>query len=334
MRGSRIMVALLGAFALLTGGAAGGMAGGIAGGIAGGTPAEAAAPAPRPGLDGNGSLMEGRVFHDASGLVTVGVYELKGGSPQSIWTEAKVRVPDPDMIVIGGGATGTNWPEGAYLTASYPDWDKKAWVVSSKDHINRNEHILTAYAIGLKIRGISAYDLANMVKISPSSNVYGQYPSAEIGVGSNDYALVGGGFRIDWQGWGNMATASYPNPQSGYNSWVASSKDHLHVSPASITSYAIGLPRWLPQIGRSLQARTTTAASFESNKPGVDIDVEDGFALTGGGGLVERHNGAGNLIWKMAPRIHPNPGFDVASKEHNQPDTATIRAYALGIRIV
>ncbi|WP_424887554.1 hypothetical protein [Streptomyces sp. XH2] len=329
MRGSRIMVVLLGACALLTGG--------ITGGIAGGIPAEAATPAPRPGpapgLDGNGVLIENRLFHDASGLVTVGVYELDGASAQSIWTEAKVRVPDPDMIVIGGGAIGTDWPEGAYLTASYPDWDKRAWVVSTKDHINRNEHIVKAYAIGLKIQGISAYDLANMAKISPSDNVYGQYPSAEIGVGSNDYALVGGGFRIDWKGWGNMATASYPNPGSNYTTWKASSKDHLHESPASIKSYAIGLPRWLPQIGRSLESRVTTAPSFESRKPGIGVDVQDGFALTGGGAFVEKHTGAGNLIWKMEPRIHPNPGFDVASKEHNQVDTATIRAFALGIRI-
>jgi hypothetical protein len=51
------------------------------------------------------------------------------------------------------------------------------------------------------------------------------------------WALSGGGAFDNWNGAGNMLTASYP---SGI-SWIGSGKDHIESSPAAITAYVIGL---------------------------------------------------------------------------------------------
>src|SRR5690349_23406426 len=90
-------------------------------------------------------------FHDVSGRVTVAVFHHHGNPPQGHWNEEETLVGDPDMIAIGGGGMGKDFPSGNMLTASHPNGDMSGWVVSSKDHEISDPVELDTYVIGLKI---------------------------------------------------------------------------------------------------------------------------------------------------------------------------------------
>jgi hypothetical protein len=56
----------------------------------------------------------------------------------------------PEGYVLAGGGAQANWKgAGSLLTASYPD-GSTGWVAKSKDHVDKEEATVTAYAIGIK----------------------------------------------------------------------------------------------------------------------------------------------------------------------------------------
>lgn len=103
-------------------------------------------------------------FQDRSGLVTVGVFRSTGAPAQHHFDEA-ANVAE-DMVAIGGGAVGAEFPSGGLLTASYPNQDLSAWLASSKDHMVAQVHVLTTYAIGLSIFGMSRARLLDAIHVS------------------------------------------------------------------------------------------------------------------------------------------------------------------------
>jgi hypothetical protein len=282
------------------------------------------APAPAEAAGAMGTPLG--VFQDSSGRVTVTVFTHTGTPAQAHWTNETINVPDPDMIAIGGGGTASEQPVGALLTASYPTADLSGWVVSSKDHLQSSPHELVTYVIGLKIAGMSRAELAASVYVGSATN-YGPHPEAEAGVPSNTYVLVGGGFKIDWSGAGNLATASFPSSAS---SWKARSKDHGVSSPATLQTYAIGLRRSLP-VG-TVTAAVASAFGSQAAHPTATAVVPDGYALTGGGADVH-WQGAGNLLWRLEPTRTSTQYFIGAAKDHIYSDPSTIDVYALGIRL-
>lgn len=265
-------------------------------------------------------------FHDASGLVTVGVFRKKSPSAEQHHFDVGADVPD-DMVAIGGGGLAAELPEGALLTASYPNDGLSAWLVSSKDHLNPNPHYLTAYAIGLKIKGMSRDQLINAIHIDTEESGRGQH--LETSANADDgFLLVSGGFRIDWSGAGNLATASFPSTD---RSWTARSKDHGEVSPANLRVYAISLRENLP-VGQ-VQVAIESRESGVSPHPASVADVRDGFALVGGGAEAHWHT-QGSLLWRLEPATTTsNQEFGASSKDHKYPDPGSITSYALGIQI-
>lgn len=137
-------------------------------------------------------------FQDASGLVTVSVFERRGGTSQQHWHDFRIDV-GPDMVAIGGGGEAARLPEGALLTASYPDDDLRAWLVSSKDHMKPNHHQLTGYAIGLKIEGMSRDALLDKIHVSRNESSVAQHPEASASL-PDGYKLISGGFKVNWTG--------------------------------------------------------------------------------------------------------------------------------------
>jgi hypothetical protein len=266
-------------------------------------------------------------FQDASGKVTVAVFSHKGSPAQAHWINEEVLVADEEMIAIGGGGTATDSPQGALLTASYPNDDLSGWIVSSKDHEVSNPHELITYVIGMKIAGMSKQQLLHLVSVTRSDSGEAPHPEAETGVSSEKFVLVGGGFRVDWRGAGNLGTASFPSTEF---SWKARSKDHDISDPSNLRVFAIGIRRDLP-VGQVIGA-ISMAGSSQAPHPAAVATVEEGFALTGGGAEVH-FNGAGNLLWKLEPATSRDPSFSAASKDHVDSDPSTITAYALGIRI-
>jgi hypothetical protein len=265
-------------------------------------------------------------FHDASGSVTVSVFNHIGNPPQQHWIEEEITVGDGDMIAIGGGGTASETP-GALLTASHPNDDLTGWVVSSKDHEVPDPHPLVTYVIGLKIAGMTREELRSAIFVSVADSGVAPHPEAETGVPNDSFVMIGGGFRVDWHGAGNLATASFPSTEF---SWKARSKDHDISDPANLRVYAMCLRRILK--GRTVVVSIERSDSGQAPHPAAIVNVAQGFALTGGG--AEVHTGEpGNLLWKLEPSTNNSPTFAAASKDHMHPSPATITAYALGIRL-
>src|SRR3954447_10336695 len=114
-------------------------------------------------------------FHDASGRITVSVFNHIGSPPQEHWIEEEILVGDGDMIAIGGGGTASENP-GALLTASHPNDDLSGWVISSKDHEVPDAHQLITYVIGLKIAGMTKAQLRDSIFLSVADSGVAPHP--------------------------------------------------------------------------------------------------------------------------------------------------------------
>ena len=268
-----------------------------------------------------------KIFEMVAGKVTIAVFERYSDSALSTNTDFAVTVP-ADYVVIGGGGEGKESPQGNLLTASYPNSGLTAWLVSSKDHINSDPVRLRAWAIGLKVTGLTAAQVRSYVNVTAASSANVQHPdvSATLPAG---YALIGGGFKVNWSGAGNLGTASAP---SGITGWRVRSKDHNVVSPATATAYAIGFPTTIPGIG-TFATTVNSSLSTVAAHPTVTATLTDGYALTGCGAFVN-WTGGGNLLWKIKP-LSPTLGIaacNVASKDHIVSAPASISGYAIGMR--
>lgn len=266
---------------------------------------------------------------DSSGRITVAVFERIAGTPLQHFTDFAVNVPE-QFVVIGGGVEGSRIPNGHLITASYPNSDLSAWLVSTKDHYYRypDPVAIKAWAIGLKIAGLTRQQLISMMAVSVASSGYDSHPDISSGVPEN-YVLLSGGIKVNYAEPGNIATASYP--ETSYT-WRASSKDHIQPSPASTQVYAIGLRQSIPGIG-SIAVTTIATDSTYTRHPASTANMTPGYALTGCGARVDG-TGAGNLLWKTKPVTTGNQyGCEASSKDHHVSSPATIRTYATGITL-
>jgi len=75
------------------------------------------------------------------------------------------------------------------------------------------------------------------VQLFTATSLLAQHPLVRVSV-PPAYKIIGGGALDSWSGAGNLLTASYPESA---NSWVASGKDHLTASPATITAFALAI---------------------------------------------------------------------------------------------
>jgi hypothetical protein len=266
---------------------------------------------------------------DSSGKITVAVFERIAGTPQQHFTDFAVNVPE-QFVVIGGGVEGSRVPNGHLITASYPNSDLSAWLVSTKDHYYRypDPVAIKAWAIGLKIAGLTRQQLISMMAVSVASSGYDSQPDISSGVSEN-YVLLSGGIKVNYTEPGNIATATYP--ETAYT-WRARSKDHILSSPASTQVYAIGLKQSIPGIG-SIAVTTIATDSTYTNHPASMANMTPGYALTGCGARVDWTE-PGNLLWKIKPATTGNQyGCEASSKDHHYASPATIRTYATGITL-
>ena len=264
---------------------------------------------------------------DASGKVSIATFQRMAPAAQAIFTDFAVAVPQ-DYVVIGGGVEGTDSPQGHLLTASYPNGDLSSWMVSTKDHQVSNPMQITAWAIGLKINGLTRDQVRANVLVNTSTGPSVEFPDVAVGVPS-DYASIGGGFKVNWTGAGNIATASYPDSTQ---TWRGKSKDHGILSPAPAQVYSIGIKRSIAGVG-NIVTNIATGDSTYAAHPSSTAILPSGYALSGCGAFVN-WSGAGNLLWKIKP-VNPSTqhGCEAASKDHVYSSPATIRTYAIGIAV-
>jgi hypothetical protein len=261
---------------------------------------------------------------DSSGKVTVAVFERTALTARSRFDDFSVAVPS-DYVVIGGGAEGLELPVGHLLTASYPSDDLTEWRISTKDHVIGAPAKPKAWAIGLKLAGLTRQQVRdNIVMTSVSAS-----PAHLQNLGTNmafDAALISGGFKVTWTGAGSLGVASYPDGQL----WHGASKDHQIGDPSALSVIAIGIRRNIPGFG-TLSTSVRQATSTVASHPSASVAVQEGYALAGCGARVN-WSGAGNLLWKIKPLGLPTQrSCEVASKDHNAASPATIDAFAVGL---
>lgn len=273
---------------------------------------------------------EGRIVDthgDDSGKLIVAYFERMATVAASHHDDFEVEIP-AEYVVIGGGAEGKDSPVGNLLTASYPRADLGAWVVSTKDHLQSDPVKVRAWAIGLKIVGLTPDQVRSSLIVSMYRSAPANHPDATAQLPAG-YVLAGGGFKVNWSAPGNLATRSMP---VGANGWRVSSKDHLVGSPATIEAYAIGLRDSIPGVGSIVSAIGSSQSTLAAH-PVASAAPAPGYATTGCGATVT-WSGAGNLLWKLRPATAASgPRFCVAaSKDQLASSPATITAYAIGLR--
>ena len=170
------------------------------------------------------------------------------------------------------------------FTASFPSDDYKSWNIHSRDHQDADNVVLTGYAIGKKIPGLSKVELVENLHIFKDLGPSEHHPDRSCFVDSEFSMLVGGGFEIIDQP--NLATGSFPDSNI---SWRANSKDHDIDCLSPIRVLAIGIRPTIIRgddsifgdvitINHSFEQRIGEAFAESTVRP------LPGMALCGGGG--------------------------------------------------
>jgi len=277
---------------------------------------------------GNGNDVN-KIFEqtDASGKITIAVFERFAQTASGHNTDFTVTVPN-DYVVLGGGGEGKESPQGNLITASYPNAGLTAWLVSTKDHINADPaQVRAAHRVVLPGR-LTPAQVRNYVSVNTATSAFASHPDVTATVPAG-FVLAGGGIKVNWSGAGNLATASAP---SGANGWRARSKDHYTASPATATAYAIGINGSIPGVG-IITNIVNGGTSGVAAHPAFTQTLTSGYALSGCGAFV-KWTGNGNLLWKLRP-TSPAAGqaaCSAASKDHLLPAPASISSYSIGLR--
>jgi hypothetical protein len=153
------------------------------------------------------------------------------------------------------------------------------------------------------------------------------HPRVVAGSNQKGLKLIGGGAIVDYgNGAGTLLTGSYPEG----NSWVASAKDHLISCPGKVTAYAIYLydPYDLWDV-KMVSAKTQT----RSNRPTATAKLPAGYALTGGGALVD-WGGPGIMLTACCPEESNGvyTGWTAKGKDHLEGDSGNATAWVFGIK--
>ena len=150
-------------------------------------------------------------------------------------------------------------------------------------------------------------------------------PTVTVSVPSG-YKVIGGGAKVNWQGYGNLLTASYP---SSATSWTAAGKSAVESSPATITAYAVAI--YDPN--DDWEVSITESTSQQAAHPYAAVAPTAGYTMTGGGAKAN-FSGAGSFLTASYPHFETTSGFYwyVNAKDHVHSDPATVTAYAIGIK--
>jgi len=295
---------------------------------------------------------------DQSGLLMTGIWSSRTQNPLRVQKNS-VYVPR-DLVLVGGGALGSDYPSCALISKMYPtgDLEKREWRVETQDALVAQPHDNETYAIGMKIEGMSVTTLRQLVAWSSGSSGTAAHPTSQVVPPAGFEAVLGGGAYTfaPYPYTGQFLTASSAIPSiygfcwrgvcgesSGSTGWWAASKDHGISAPGSVTSYVSSMPTsiqvWTPTLGtHTFQVQTfgRGVTSGVAAHPGIVVAGRSGeFALTGAGASVdwESYGYYGNLLWKVMPRADI-AGVEVSSKDHAWSSPATITGYVLGVKLV
>ena len=251
----------------------------------------------------------------------------------------EISVPS-DYVVVGGGLdAGFNKK---YIYASYPKPDLSAWIISAKDQVYANYDSVTGYAIGMKVTGLTAAQLKSHITINQQNS--GQYPYPNQYRGGAAFAeAIGGGFDINWTGWGILAYRSFPE-SSG---WRSTGKVAGNYEFGDLTNYTISINGlYISQIGGSFKRFINQNESAPGQHIQSTAPVTGSTKLVGCGARVTWNrptcagcadiDGPGHNLWKIKPTVSGTTptGCEAGSKDLLYADgDETIISYAMGLSI-
>jgi len=269
-------------------------------------------------------------FTDWSGKVSVVLVSTDFGPGDLV--QGSVTVPD-DYVLVGGGAYNYQGEPGSFLTASYPSSDLKTWYIESKGRPGVTPYYLACYAIGLKIEGLSSADLRNYIRLTSATSGVAAHPSATASLTGTGYTLIGGGAKVNWSGAGNFLTDSHPAGTD--NAWYVESKDHITSAPASITAYAIGIMKNIPNFGTldiGSDVATLVPQCLSVNEGSIAVTIPQGWVLTCPGGAA-KYRQSGRMIIGMYPTINfSNSKANLYTGSSQQWDCGESTVYAMRIQ--
>jgi hypothetical protein len=173
---------------------------------------------------------------------------------------------------------------------------------------------------------IEEYEVGDLhVEIHAFTSDFAQHPGVRIQTPTN-HRVLGGGALVNWHGAGNLLTSIYPD---GDRVWVATSKDHRIVSPATVTGYCIcARMRDGSMISRD-DYIIVGENSVPAQHPSTEVVLPDGFILVGGGARAN-WTGVGSLLYAS----HPGGGnsWVASAKDHIQREVTTVTAFAIGLK--
>jgi hypothetical protein len=295
---------------------------------------------------------------DESGLLMTGIWSSKTTGAQRVQSNT-IGVPK-DLVLVGGGALGTNYPSGALISKMSPtgDLEKREWRVQTQDAIYPQPHNNEAFAIGMKIEGLYVVELRNLVAWNFGGSNFAAHPTAQVTPIASYPAILGGGAEAFAQAYpqtGQFLTASSAIPafygfcwmgrcaeSAGATGFFAESKDHGVSAPGYVGVWVSSMPQTIQVYTaagpRNFRVETfgRGVASSVAAHPSIVVAGRSGeFALTGVGAVVDwrSYGYYGNLLWMVVPRADI-AGVEAASKDHAYSSPAVIAGYALGVKLV
>jgi hypothetical protein len=273
--------------------------------------------------------------------------------------QKNIVVVPMDLVLVGGGAVGAEYPSGALISTMVPtaDLEKREWWVVTEDALTPQPHDNETYVIGMKIEGVSLTTLRSLVSWRYSTSTTAAHPSGQVVPPSGFEAILGGGARTftPYPYTGQFLTASTAIPavyglcwqgvcgeSLGATGWHTESKDHGISAPGSVTAWVSSMPTSVqvstPSGPHTFQVQTfgRGVVSGVAAHPSIVVAGRSGeFALTGVGAYVDwqDYGWAGNLLWKVMPRADV-AGVEASSKDHAYSSPATIQGYVLGVKLV
>lgn len=231
---------------------------------------------------------------------------------------------DAGYVLVGGGAEVEGEAAGGGLLTHSGPANTFYWAAASKAHITPLWHRIRAYAVGMKLSGMSEATLRSLVTITRRTSAVSSRPTASVSIPYGHVLLSGGAF-VTANGPGMLLTESYPT--GGTSQWTASAKDHQAPDAGTVTTSVLSIPECLNDQWAGGGCLLTSI--LHNNSPASSGYHVENVTLTGGGAPV----GAGaRARWSLHGRyltdLHASVGVGLYdgklravawaySKDHN-----------------
>ena len=245
--------------------------------------------------------------------------------------DASCDIAGSGYVLVGGGAqlssAGFGNP-GALLTASYPDSPTR-WKASSKDHAVPFAHSLRAWAIGMKLNGVSEASLQGQVQIVPQVSASSSSPAVSASAPPG-FILVGGGARTTFGGAGLLLTNSSGSFPTGI--WNAAAKDHGFADTGTVTAYAIGVKNCpTGYSGCLVSTAFTSTGAMGTGYQSATASAVSPWAMSSIGGTGVQ-SPPGRLLNTLEPQLNGQGRALVWTKDHQYFHNGNATAQVIAVK--